>query len=179
MSEGNSKNFDSLRYADYAEIPTDIETFVDDNYYLGNAWHDAEGNSKLYPYWRRELKKIFPNNLDTNVNNAIFSGSRGRGKAQPLSTPVLTARGYIPMGEITLQDQVYGRDGKLHSVVGIYPQGEKEVYKITFTDRTSTLCCKEHLWEIHDRGDSCRAKKYKVTHRIQPLEWLMSKRLKT
>lgn len=178
ISNGDTKTFDDLRYADYSEIPTDIETFVDDNNYLGNAWHDAEGHTKLYPYWRRELKKIFPNNLDTAVNNAIFSGSRGRGKAQPLSTPVLSSKGFVPIGEIKLGDQVYGRDGNLHTVVGVFPQGLKDVYKISFTDSTSTLCCKEHLWEIHDKADAHRAKKYNVARRVQPLEWLLSKKLK-
>ena len=79
---GSSKLFNELKYQDYKEIPVDILTFVDDNYYLGYAWHDTEGNTKLYPYWRKELKKIFPNNTDTNFNNAIFSGSRGRGKSE-------------------------------------------------------------------------------------------------
>ena len=178
ISKGDTKTFDDLRYADYSEIPTDIETFVDDNNYLGNAWHDAEGHTKLYPYWRRELKKIFPNNLDTAVNNAIFSGSRGRGKAQPLSTPVLSSKGFVPMGEIKLGDQVYGRDGNLHTVVGVFPQGLKDIYRISFTDGTSTLCCKEHLWEIHDKADAYRAKKYNVARRVQPLEWLLDKKLK-
>ena len=79
---GKSKKLDELVYEDYAEIPVDILTFVDDNNYLGNAWHDNEGKSKLYPYWRKELVKIFPDNLTTSVNNAIFSGSRGRGKTE-------------------------------------------------------------------------------------------------
>ena len=82
ISAGKSDTFEQLKYADYEEIPVDIETFVDNNKYLGNAWHDNEGKSKLYPYWRRELHKIFPNNLDTAFNNAIFSGSRGRGKSE-------------------------------------------------------------------------------------------------
>ena len=75
--KGNSNKLNSLILEDYNEVPVDIETFVDDNNYLGNAWHDAQGNSKLYPYWRKELRKIFPDNLTTSVNNAIFSGSRG------------------------------------------------------------------------------------------------------
>lgn len=82
ISKGKNKTFEDLKYAEYSEIPVDIETFVDDNNYLGNAWHDNEGKSKLYPYWRKELHKIFPNNLDTAYNNAIFSGSRGRGKSE-------------------------------------------------------------------------------------------------
>lgn len=48
--EGASKVFEDLKYADYSEIPVDIETFLDDNQYLGYAWHDAEGKSKLYPF---------------------------------------------------------------------------------------------------------------------------------
>lgn len=82
ITEGKSNTLDTLILEDYAEVPVDIETFVDNYDYLGNAWHDASGNSKLYPYWRKELKKLFPNNLDTTVNNAIFSGSRGRGKSE-------------------------------------------------------------------------------------------------
>ena len=80
--EGKSETFEDLIYEDYKEIPVDILTFVDDDRYLGSAWHDAQGNSKLYPYWRKELLKIFPDNITTNVNNAIFSGSRGRGKSE-------------------------------------------------------------------------------------------------
>ena len=35
--EGTSKVFEDLKYADYNEIPVDIETFLDDNDYLGHA----------------------------------------------------------------------------------------------------------------------------------------------
>ena len=33
-------------------------------------------------------------------------------------------------------------------VTGIYPQGIKPIYKITFSDRTSTLCSDEHIWKV-------------------------------
>ena len=79
---GSSKQLTDMVLEDYEEVPVDILTFVDDYNYLGNAWHDAEGKSKLYPYWRKELLKIFPDNLTTTVNNGIFSGSRGRGKSE-------------------------------------------------------------------------------------------------
>lgn len=79
---GSSEIYDSLIYEDYNEIPVDIETFLDDSRYLGDAWHDSAGKSKLYPYWRKKLKELFPDNLTTNVNNAIFSGARGLGKSE-------------------------------------------------------------------------------------------------
>ena len=79
---GNSDIYNNLIYSDYKEIPVDIETFADDNNYLGYAWHDNEGKTKLYPYWRKKLREIFPNNLDTDFNNIILSGARGRGKSE-------------------------------------------------------------------------------------------------
>ena len=35
--QGKSDKFNDLIYEDYEEIPVDIETFVDDYNYLGNA----------------------------------------------------------------------------------------------------------------------------------------------
>lgn len=147
---GDSEAYSKLILEDYAETPVDILTFVDDYNYLGNAWHDAEGNSKLYPYWRKELVKIFPDNFTTTVNNGIFSGSRGRGKEQPLSSLVLSEHGYITMGDVEVGTKVYGRDGQLHPVTAIYPQGVKDIYKITFSDNTSARCGLQHLWQVTD-----------------------------
>ena len=152
--KGESSSLNDILLEDYAEPPVDIWTFVDDYKYLGNAWHDAQGNSKLYPYWRKELVKIFPDNLTTSVNNAIFSGSRGRGKEQPISSLVLSDKGFIRMGDVTLDTKVFGCDGKLHPVTGIYPQGVKDVYEITFSDGTTARCGLEHLWKVVDNADA-------------------------
>lgn len=150
---GQSEQLTSMIMEDYSEMPVDILTFVDDNHYLGHAWHDAEGKSKLYPYWRKELLKIFPDNLTTTVNNGIFSGSRGRGKAQPLDSLVFTETGYRRMGNIKVGDKVYGSDGKLHSVLGIFPQGLKPTYQVEFSDKSSCECSDEHLWYVRDNND--------------------------
>ena len=79
---GTSKLYDDIIYNDYNEIPVDIETFLQDDRYLGKAWHDASGNSKIYPYWMSVLKELFPNNTETSVNNFIESGARGLGKSE-------------------------------------------------------------------------------------------------
>ena len=79
---GQSKKYNELLYADYNEVPVDIITFIEDRNYLGNAWHDSSGKTKLYDYWRERLVELFPTNIDTAVNNAIFSGARGIGKSE-------------------------------------------------------------------------------------------------
>ena len=82
VSQGkSSKKYNDLIYADYAEVPVDIETFLKDRRYMGNSWHTPEGTFKLYPFWLEKLKQLFPNNIDTAVNNFIESGARGLGKS--------------------------------------------------------------------------------------------------
>ena len=148
--KGYSKELNNLVLADYKEMPADIITFIKDSKYLGKAWHTSSGACKLYPFWEKTLKEIFPDPYTTNYNNLIESGARGIGKAQPLDALVFTEDGYKPMKDITVGSKVYGEDGKLHVVTGVFPQGKKPVYKVTFTDGTSTKCCKEHLWTVTD-----------------------------
>lgn len=81
-NKGESETLNDLKYADYKEIPVDIETFLTDDRYLGKAWKDIRGNSLLYPFWLEQLKKIFPNNLDTDYTTLLESGARGIGKSQ-------------------------------------------------------------------------------------------------
>ena len=52
---GKSDDYDIIKYADYKEIPVDIETFLTDDNYLGQAWKDAGGNLKLYDFWLDRL----------------------------------------------------------------------------------------------------------------------------
>lgn len=83
MSEkGNSKIYEDLKYAEYKEIPVDIETFLTDDRYLGQAWKDTTGKLKLYPFWLERLKEIFPDNVSTDYNTLLESGARGIGKSE-------------------------------------------------------------------------------------------------
>ena len=86
---GNSVTYSSLLYDDYVEVPVDIITFIEDNNYLGKAWHLPDGSSKLYPYWKDKLRELFKDNLDNAYNNAIFSGARGLGKSEIAITCIL------------------------------------------------------------------------------------------
>lgn len=82
QDKGESKIFRDLLLEDYKETPVDIETFLTDDNYLGKAWKDDSGKSKLYPFWLGVLKEIFPNNLDTEYDTLLESGARGIGKSE-------------------------------------------------------------------------------------------------
>src|SRR5256885_1391603 len=43
-------------------------------------------------------------------------------------------------------------DGRASFVRGVFPQGARQVYRVTFSDGRSTECCAEHLWRVHHRA---------------------------
>jgi phosphate starvation-inducible PhoH-like protein len=85
-----------------------------------------------------------------------------RGRAQPLHSHILTPNGWRSMGSLRVGDFVIGSDGKPVEVTGIFPQGEKSVYRVTMTDGASTLACAEHLWAVRTASDKRRNKDLRV-----------------
>jgi hypothetical protein len=73
----------------------------------------------------------------------------GVGKALPNSNKVYTPEGYKLMGDIKVNDKVFGRNGKETNVIGVYPQGNRPIFKISFNDGTFTFCDEEHLWSVN------------------------------
>lgn len=91
-------------------------------------------------------------------NKAIVAyGPAGTGKAQPLTAKVITPCGQKPMGDIRVGELVCTPSG-VSTVVGVFPQGEKEVFKITFSDGSSTECCEDHLWTVGDNSNGWKSK---------------------
>ena len=73
----------------------------------------------------------------------------GTGKAQPLTSKVLTPNGFVNMGDIKVGDEVIGRDGNVCKVTGVFPQGKRPIYKVTFKDGNFCECDIEHLWSVN------------------------------
>lgn len=72
----------------------------------------------------------------------------GTGKAQPVDEPVLTPDGWRPIGELQVGDRVIGADGLPAMVKGVFPQGVRPVFRVTFDDGAWTRCDPEHLWTV-------------------------------
>ena len=82
----------------------------------------------------------------------ILAARPSMGKAQPLDAQVRTLRGWKRMDELEIGDALASRDGAPSMVTGIFPQGERQVYRVTLSDGRSTECCAEHLWRVHFRS---------------------------
>jgi phosphate starvation-inducible protein PhoH and related proteins len=85
-----------------------------------------------------------------------------RGRAQPLFTKVLTPAGFRPIGDLRVGDFVIGSDGRETEVLGVYPQGFKEIYRVYTQDGSSTLASGDHLWSVYTHADRRRGRLARV-----------------
>ncbi|WP_406058125.1 PhoH family protein [Streptomyces sp. NBC_01077] len=85
-----------------------------------------------------------------------------RGRSQPVFTNVLTPDGWRPIGDLEVGDLVIGSNGEPTPVLGVYPQGERDVYRVSAQDGSWTLCCGEHLWTVRTASDKRRDKPWRV-----------------
>jgi DNA modification methylase len=84
----------------------------------------------------------------------------GQAKAQPLDAMILTPEGWVRMGDIEPGDTVIAGDGSKTEVLGVYPQGERPVFKVTFSDGGTTECDGEHLWLTHTEYERNNERRY-------------------
>ena len=111
----------------------------------------------IYDRGRRGVDTDFVD-LDEMLNGLqpgemiIVAARPSMGKAQPLDAKVLTPSGWRLMGELRPGDALASVDGRPSKVVGVYPQGERQIYRVTLADGRSCECCAEHLWSVHFRG---------------------------
>lgn len=89
----------------------------------------------------------------------ILAGRPSMGKALRNSSVVYTPSGFTQIGKINVSDQIIGSDGEVYQVTGVFPQGKKQVYRVSFDDGTFVDCCEDHLWCISTRNDRKMSKK--------------------
>lgn len=88
----------------------------------------------------------------------IFSAPTGSGKAVLNNTliPVADDRHYVQIKDLKVGDLVYNRLGSPVSVLGIYPQGKKDVYRVYFNDGRYLDCCKDHLFSYYTQDQKTK-----------------------
>lgn len=101
-----------------------------------------EWPASFFPYQRDGIRALL------HSRQLLLADDMGLGKAQPLDASVLTPGGWRSMGDLRVGDAVIGADGCPTRVIGVFPQGEKEVFRVTFSDGSVTECCDEHLWRV-------------------------------
>lgn len=94
------------------------------------------------PHQKVAIEKLLAN------DKFILADDMGVGKFLTNDTLIYTEVGVKKMGDIIIGDKVIGSNGKSCNVIGVFPQGKKETYKITFNDGYSIIAGDEHLWSV-------------------------------
>src|ERR687886_166560 len=87
-----------------------------------------------------------------NRHSVLVAAPTGTGKALASNTRVLTPQRWKPIGDLRPGDQVIGSDGQPTKVLGVFPQGVRQGYRVSFSDGTSVICDLEHLWAVNTKS---------------------------
>ncbi|MFD7711030.1 helicase-related protein [Streptomyces sp. NPDC059785] len=101
---------------------------------------------------RKVSKEIFDDLATEHPMHRLLQGEVGSGKAQPLDSLVLTPAGFRRMGDLRVGGEVVVPDGEIALIDGVFPQGERDVWRLVLSDGSSVECDDEHLWIV---GTSC------------------------
>ena len=70
-------------------------------------------------------------------------------KGLPLDTPILTDKGWVNMGDLTIRHKVFDKDGKICNIKNISNIHNKKCLKIKFDNNEEIISDFEHRWLIH------------------------------
>ena len=139
-----------------------LQVFLEQRRDLIEVNHSSE--KKTYS-WANDFTKSLPFDFTDGQNSAIaeikadmastepmyrlLQGDVGSGKAQPLYSKVLTPSGFKRMREMQVGDEVLTPDGGSSLISGVYPQGIRPVYEVTFKDNTKVRADENHIWSVN------------------------------
>lgn len=107
--------------------------------------------------------------VNSDSGNVLINSGAGAGKALVNGTKVKTPNGDISIEELSIGDAVFGLDGLVYSVTGVYPQGELETWSVVFSDGSEVMCNPEHLWNYQTGSDR---KNKKSEYRTDKLKFI-------
>ncbi len=87
---------------------------------------------------------------------------------------MLTPSGWTNIEDLKLGDNVVSGTGNITKVIGVYPQGEKYIYRMFFNDGTFVDSGDEHLWQVKcrlGRDNNVKSYPYKYKGVIYTSNW--------
>lgn len=119
-------------------------------------WKDPTDPNRWVEDRRDVIGTFFFPQLDDAMDGGIGEGELGIvlaggkvGKAQPLWSKIKTPTGWKRMGDLKVGDSLASVDGKKSEVLGVFPQGRKKIYCLTFSDGRKAYCTRRHLWKVY------------------------------
>lgn len=132
----------TLSKQDYTNTLNYSFVYLDENYKLPK---------KIYGDVTEKVTYIWNTFAAPNGRAGVLcTGKKGQGKEMRNSTDIRVPDGWKKIGDIQVGDKVMAVDGSYTDVIGVYPQGKKDVYKMVFEDGRVAYPGAEHLWSVMD-----------------------------
>lgn len=114
----------------------------------------AQDNASTVLNRRLQLCVANLNNPNKPMMSALFVGSTGVGKdlVDKTIVPVFDSSNGVNWkrhGDLEPGDFVFDRCGRPTEVLGVFPQGTQDVYRVTFTDGRTLDAGGPHLWGVY------------------------------
>lgn len=146
LKAGKVEEFKSLWWKAEEYKPKDIVT-------MSELWDRLQEFNKTRQYlptpWNGVNEMIYGVRPSQVI---VFAAGTGQGKAIRMTEKVLTAEGWKMNKDLKIGDYLASVDGMPSQVIGIYPQGQRQMYKFTFSDGRTAIADGEHLWTVNISG---------------------------
>ena len=151
----------------WEQIPVDIDTFLFDRRYLGNAWLNGRDEKTMFPFWEKLAHQVYPLPMRSPYNTIILSGSTG---CVDCDTEFFDGYGWKKISEWKQGDKVlqWSKDGtaELVTPIAYIKKKAKRLYELkTKYSIDATLSGDHRFVYISSKGNLCEAPFEKVVKR--------------
>ena len=116
---------------------------------ISNVPFYVKNGSKPYKHQIDFMKYAIDRQQRGYRSGFLCADEPGLGKAFTLDTIIPSPNGDRKIRDVHVGDYVFGSNGKPTKVTGEYYHNELNMFKVTFSDKTSVTCCEDHLWGFY------------------------------
>ena len=137
----------------------EIEDHTKDSYGLPADIKFRDDKYTLRDYQEEVVDKI----LETENSVCMVNAQTGVGKPIRSTTLIRTPGGWTMIKDLKVNDLVIAPNGKYVNVTGVYHQGPKQLYRLTFADGRTIDAAKDHQWLVYSKSFSIGKKRKMVS----------------
>lgn len=112
-------------------------------------------------FWKFGISQSLQDLEDDKLNLLALSLPPGTGKALKNNAKVVTPSGFTTISKLKVGEMVISGSGKKSTVLGVYPQGKKPIYRLKLDDGSTVEASSDHLWTCQTSDDR-KNKKYRT-----------------
>lgn len=119
---------------------------------------------------RGSARMLFRNNLQMKM---MSTEGHLLGNAQPMYSKIMKADGtYYEMKDVQLGDKIKSPTEGETEVVGIFPQGKRDIFEIELDDGRKVRSSDNHLWKVAIDKNEKGEWNWQVVNTLQLIDWL-------